>query len=375
MTDSLSWDSSRGLERLLLQETAVSDLLQYLSDLDPEPWTAILGFTPVHIERESLTKNRADLLLKGHERQAIIEVKVGHLFDMAQQQRYEALDGDFELYLAALRMDEQRVASSSTERWRFLSLTSLFQAWCDSTDTSARVFAQKISAVFQGWDELIHSVFRSEKVQPISSIRQKSLARIVSRRMASDLKERGRLVYAGVASGGGVPLVQAWAPIHGEGDERCFMAEVRWRQNHPVGELRFGIDFGPRPGQKEDIEDRRAAHDLAVSMEQDLEAEALQKYLDAMNPRLAKAIQSARRSRPEAKGDWEQVIEYGFANLPKVGNRKANRRQVRPAFYGDGALRFQAMVTLDFTQLSALEIVELLDSSLTYLLERQPGTT
>lgn len=372
MTEYLSWGSSRGLERLLLQETAVSDLLQYLSDLDLAPWTALIGFTPVTVERESLTQNRADLLLKGHEQQAIIEVKVGHLFGLTQQQRYEALDVDFDLYLAALLMDEQRVASDMTERWRFLSLTSLFQAWCHSDDTTARLFAQEISGVFQAWDDLIHSVFRSEDAQPISRIRQKSLARVVSRRMAADLQDRGRSSYAGVASGGGVPLVQAWTPIRDEENERSFMAEVRWRQNHPVGELRFGIDFDPRPGQSENSEDRRTAHNLAVSMEQELEAEALQMYLESVNPALAKAIRPARRSRPEAKGDWEQVIERGFANLPKIGNRKPNRRQVRPAFYGDGSLRFQAMVPLDFTQLSALEIVELLDASLAYLLERQP---
>lgn len=34
---SSSWDASRGLERVLLQETRVSDLLQFLSDLDARP--------------------------------------------------------------------------------------------------------------------------------------------------------------------------------------------------------------------------------------------------------------------------------------------------------------------------------------------------
>lgn len=371
--NSLSWNSSSGLERVLLQETVVSDLLQFLSDLDPTPWAEIVGFTPSEVERESLTENRADLLLKGDEQQAIIEIKVGHVFDQAQQQRYEALDGDYALYLAALRMDEQRVMSNMTERWRFFSLTSLFKAWLQSEDTTAKVFAQEISEVFRSWDDKIHTVFRSQDAQPISGIRQKSLARVVSRGIAVDLQARGRLVYAGVASGGGVPLVQAWAPIRGEGEDRCFMAEVRWRQNHPVGELRFGIDFDPRPGQHEDEEVRRAAHDLAVSMEGDLEAETLQEYLGSVDPRLSIALQPNRRSRPEAKGDWEQVMHHGFANLPKVNNKKPGRRQIRPAFYGDGSLRFQAMVSLDFTQTSALDIINLLDATLTYLEERQPA--
>lgn len=373
MNESFSWSSSRGLERILLQETVVSDLLQFLSDLDPTPWTAIVGFTPLQVTRESLTENRADLLLEGDGQEAIIEVKVGHLFNPVQQKMYEALDGDFDLYLAALRMDEQRVTNNMSAHWRFLSLTSIFHAWCHSVDATAKLFAQEISAVFQAWDNQIQAVFQPQGAQPISSIRQKALARVASRRMGADLQERGRLAYAGVSSGGGVPLVQAWTPVRGEDDDRCFMAEVRWRQNHPVGELRFGIDFDSRPGQQEDEEVRRAAYELAISMEEELEAAALQEYLCSVRPSLSKAIQPTRRSRPDAKGDWEQIIQHGFANLPKVKNRKPNRRQIRPAFYGDGALRFQAMGTLDFTQLNALKIVELIDASLAYLVERQPA--
>ena len=60
-----------------------------------------------------------------------------------------------------------------------------------------------------------------------------------------------------------MPLVQAWTPVRGEGPDRSFIAEIRWWETKPGGELRFGVDFDPRPGQAEDEEVRRAAYELA----------------------------------------------------------------------------------------------------------------
>src|ERR1700751_4597645 len=82
--------------------------------------------------------------------------------------------------------------------------------------------------------------------------RQKFLARVAARRIARDLCIRGRGALADVTSGGGLPLVQGWTPVRDEGHDRAFIAEIRWKEEKRVGDLRFGGDFGPRPGQGED---------------------------------------------------------------------------------------------------------------------------
>lgn len=206
----------------------------------------------------------------------------------------------------------------------------------------------------------------------LDELKLKFLARVVTRRVKEDLCERGRLSFAGVTSGGGLPLIQAWAPIRGEGNDRTFIAEVRWWENKPGGELRFGVDFDPRPGQKEDEEVRRAAYDLAHSMEDDIDHPALQAWLAEDRPDLAGALYRKNRSRPEAKGDWEKVIVHGFKGAALEDGSRNNRRRTTPAFYGDGSLRFQTISDIDFARVSARDLVDLIDFTLNYLTSREP---
>ena len=79
------------MERLLAQETNVSDLIQFLSDRGPSPWAELVGFVPDAVTREALADNHADLLLTSDSKTAVIEVKLGHLMTVKQRERYEAL--------------------------------------------------------------------------------------------------------------------------------------------------------------------------------------------------------------------------------------------------------------------------------------------
>jgi len=142
------------------------------------------------------------------------------------------------------------------------------------------------------------------------------------------------------------------------------MAEVRWRETKPGGELRFGVDFDPRPGQKEDEEVRRAAFDLANAMNEEIDYMALKRHLAAVRPGLAAQLSRDRPNRPKPTGDWESVITNGLG--------PGGRRRTNPGFYGDGALRFQAIAEIDFEHVSASDVTELLDTTLTYLSEREP---
>ena len=368
------WNRGRGLSRLLARETNISDLIQFLSDRDPSPWIDLVGFAPVDVTREAREANNADLLLTAGETKAVVEVKLGHLMDAGQQERYEALPSSPDLYLAALSFDRGRLSVDS-DRWRFLSLSDLVLSWLDSQDESARALAREAGRILRSWDHSIDGVFASRGAAPrlpLSSLDQKFLARVTTRRVARDLQERGRRAWAGVTSGGGLPLVQAWTPVRGEGYDRTFMAEVRWWETKPGGELRFGVDFGPRPGEAEGEDVRRAAYDLATSMDADIDFTSLKAALEASDPELASLLRRDKASRPKAKGDWESVIVHGFAGAPLDGGAKNNRRRTAPGFYGDGALRFQAIAEIDFDQASAQDLTDLIDATLTYLSARQP---
>lgn len=370
------WVRGRGLDRLLARETNVSDLLQWLSDLDPAPWASLVGFIPASVDREALKgNNNADLLLRGwHDEQAAIEVKVGHFLSERQREAYEKLPSNPQLYLAALTADSSRMAALEN-RWHFLGLTDIVRAWLNSADPTASMLAGAAVTVLDGWDARVSSVLAapgSPEARPLSDLDQKFLGRVVSRRLAADLREQGLLASAGVTSGGGLPLLQAWTPIRDETEDRCFMAEVRWWATKPGGELRFGVDFEPRPGHKEDEEVRRAAFALAQSMDDVIGSVPLLAYLGERHPDLARFASRARDGRPSAKGDWERVIRHGFKGSPLPDGSSNNRRRTTPGFYGDGTLRFQAIVELDFTQATGPQLLDLISETLTYLRARQP---
>lgn len=368
------WVRTRGLGRLLAQETNVSDLIQFLSDCDPSPWLNLIGFVPEDVVREASTANNADLLLTSGEENAVIEVKLGHLMSVKQQEQYEALPSHPALYMAALSGDEVRLATVS-DRWTFLSLTDIVKGWEGVEDQTASLLAREVAEILGEWDRMITGVFDASSATgglAVDVLNQKFLARVVTRRIAQDLRGRGRLACAGVLRGGGLPLIEAWTPVRNEGVDRTFIAEVRWWETKPGGELRLGVDFEPRPGQEEDEEVRRAAYDLAHSMDTVIDAAALKEHLAMERPDLAELLRREKRSRPRAKGDWEQVIVKGFAGSPLEGGRRNNRQRTTPGFYGDGTMRFQAISDVDFSRASAHDLTELIDLTLSYLSSRQP---
>lgn len=368
------WIRSRGMGRLLAQEANISDVIQLLSDRDPEPWADLVGFVPTDVQREAQRANKADLLLTSSTRSAVIEVKLGHLMDTTQQEKYESLATEPDLFLAALRSDEVRVEVDS-DRWSFLSLSDIIARWGNSADEFARLLAMEAAKVLRSWDDAVSAVFgnrSSETWRPLEVLNQKFLGRVVTRRIARDLRERGRLAGSGVTSGGGLPLVQAWTPVRGEGNDRTFMAEIRWWGTKPGGELRFGVDFDPRPDQEEDEEVRRAAYDLARRMDDEITHASLKDFLTAARPELGELLDRSRSSRPRAKGDWERVVRHGFKGSPLSSGKKNDRTQTKPDFYGDGTLRFQAITEVDFERASAIDATELIDVTLEYLASRQP---
>lgn len=346
-----------------------------LTDRDSTPWDELVGFVPRNIAREALkADNKADLQLTAGARSAIVEVKLGHLMSADQQAAYESIKTSPDLYLAALKADAASLPSN-TDRWGFLSLSDLIGAWEHSGDDLARLLSSEAARVLRSWDTQITGVLSDRSSgagEPMSTLTQKFLARVVTRRMAKELRNRGRTTWAGVLKGGGLAIVQSWTPIRDESPDRSFIAEIRWWDSKPGGELRFGIDFSPRPGSDEDEEVRRAAYDLAHSMDDAIDYAGLKAQLTKNNPELAQLLHRDKPCRPKAKGHWEQVIVHGFHGARLPDGSVNNRRKTKPDFYGDGTLRHEAIANIDFGRASAVDLIELIDATLCYLRTRQP---
>lgn len=368
------WIPNRGIGRLVSQETNISDVIQELTDRDASPWLGLIGFVPENIGREAKGANNADLLVTSATNSAIIEVKLGHFLSEDQQAKYEKLPEKIQLFMAALQADSKRIVSLDA-RWQFISLGELIGCWTESQDEFARLLAERTVAVIHDWDEKISGVLApsdSDERMPVEVLNHKFLARIVTRRMAEELIGMGLQAFAGTTSGGGLPLIQAWSPIRNGHLGQRFIAEVRWWESKPGGELRIGVDFKPETGEKESESLRRAAYALARSMEDDIDFGSLHAKLQIENSRLADLIYRTKPSRPKPKGDWELVLTHGFAGSALEGGRRNSRRQTNPGFYGDGALRFQAIASIDFSNASAGDLVELICMSLKHLRDSEP---
>jgi hypothetical protein len=150
------------------------------------------------------------------------------------------------------------------------------------------------------------------------------------------------------------------APTHGEQPGCYFIAEVRWKDDRGVGELRFGVAFdtahvtGQQEKVKEEVKLRVAAYGLARSMDAVICFTALNEHLQRQVSTIA-ALVSAKgeHCRPQPRGDWDKIVEAGF---PEGGNRRTDQ----PDFWGDGSLCYKAMAEIDFTKASGVDLIELL---------------
>ncbi len=98
----------------------------------------------------------------------------------------------------------------------------------------------------------------------------------------------------------------------------------------------------------------------------------LRDHLIAERPDLVELLRRDKPSRLKARGDWERVMIGGFKGAPLADETKNSRRRTSPDFFGDGTLRFEAIAEIDFDRASALDLIELIDSTLAYLSLQQP---
>lgn len=367
----------RGLQRILAREVHVSDLLQHLTDLDSTPWAELIGFVPQSASRErrlaklggdKRVKGTLDLLLQADGQEDVaIEVKLGHVFDSDQQERYE-LSTNGRLLLVGLAGDEPLVRS--LEKWDFLRLADVFDAWGSSNSQEATVMARAAGDVIRGWDGSVDDVFTTDSGgKPLDSIEHKFLARVVTRRMADELGERGWLHRTGVSSGSsGTAIVQAFAPIRDDRD-RCLIAEVRWLNSLRAGEFRIGVDYD----LPESRESRAEVWALAKAMDESIRIDSLREQLAETSPELDRLLVTTGAGRTRVNDEvWMPVVECGFMSPDNPGGVKGDRKSIKPGFSGDRTMRFEAVGRLDFSRANGVDLIDLLDEGLKYLVSRLP---
>lgn len=302
------------------------------------------------------------------QQEVAIEVKVGHRFSADQQARYEK-STDGRLILAGLHADRTLVRSA--ERWEYLNLGDVFQAWVDSPSEEAVALARAAANVMHEWDAAIDSVFGPrEEGHPLISIGQKFLAVVIARRIAAELEQRGLITWAGVTSGsGGLAIVQAWAPIQDDRDRR-YIAEVRWHEGMQAGELRIGVDYY----LPESREARAEVWDMAKAMSDAIRIDALHTHLIGKHPQLGDLLLRIGPGRkPANDGAWGPVVDRGFKSTSNPGGVIGGRLQNNPGFAGDGTQRFEAVSKLDYSRATATDLIELLEASLEFLKSRIAG--
>lgn len=365
----------RGLQRVLAREVHVSDILQHLTDLDPLPWKELVGFVPIAVGRErklaklnmdKKAKGTVDLLLKENNSQELaIEVKVGHEFSEDQQKRYEQSTNG-RLILAGLASDGLLV--EYVDRWEFLKLTDIFQAWIDSQVVEASVIASAAARTFGDWDMAIDSVFRPRGVgTPLISVNHKFLAVVIARRMAHQLASSNRWAWAGVTNGhGGLAISQAWLAIDGDPSRRV-TTEIRWHEGMQGGEFRLGIDYF----LPESREARAEVWEMAKAMDDAIRIDSFRGHLTQSYPHLLDllVVNTAGR-KPANEERWLPVIELGFKSDENPLGMDSNRIRNNPGFSGDGTQRFEAVSRLNYSIATADDVLELMEVGLDYMLAR-----
>lgn len=367
----------RGIQRVLAREVHVSDILQHLTDLDPTPWQHLVGFVPIAAGRErklaklnedKKVKGTVDLLLNENDSDELaIEVKVGHQFSEDQRKRYEQSTNG-RLILTGLASDKSLV--DSHDRWEFLKLADLFQAWANSKVVEASVFASAAAKTFSDWDMAIDSVFKPRGVgRSIASISQKFLAVVIARQMAYQLASPNRWSWAGVTTGtGGLAIVQAWLAIDGDRD-RCVIAEIRWHEGMQSGEFRLGIDYS----LTESREARTEVWGMAKTMSETIRIDSFREHLTQPHEYLSELliVKTAGR-KPVNEDRWLPVLEQGFKSRENPSGMESNRIRNNPGFSGDGTQRFEAVSRVDFSLATAEDLLKLMELGLDYMQARVP---
>lgn len=368
----MPYDSKlRGFERILTTEVKISDLLQEVTDRDPNPWKNLVGIIPKVNDRERRladlkskkdVSGTADLLLESPEgEEVLIEVKLSHDFSSDQMGRYEK-SSDGELIL--LGMEADRALVSGSPRWTFHSLADVFNAWSSSPDREAALLARMAERSLRRWDAAVESVFHPAVGEvKLSELRQKFLVKLVTHRLKHELNQNGWLSLASKSSGSsGLAIIQGFAGLNDD-ENRSLIAEARWKEGLRTINFRLGVDF---TGLDDTRVSRSEAWALAKNLDSAICIKAFISHLQQVRPDLSGLItysDGGGRSTPDDDA-WLPIVKNGLQN--------EKRGSVKPGFVGDGTLRFEASGSIETGQVDAVDIRILIEEALRHLCSQLP---
>lgn len=349
-----------GLERLLLAESNISDLIQYLAIEDHGLLSALLGVPFDEVQRETWMggrDNRADLVLRLKGRPvAAIELKVAHEFGSKQQNAYEAwaaVNGEPVLVLSSLDSAPANLSAS----WNHYPLAEIFKVWTHHHDPFSRSLARRVAHTLQKWGEVVEGVRRpitSAGALTFADVDNIALLRVISRELSAAQAVQGVDVWVGVSSGGGGPIAMSFTPVEGV-ENLWFVADARFEDNRV--HLRFGIDG--RGSNAADVWRVACAMDAAITVS------ALAQFVDnapGATESIAK-FEAGGRGRPKPRGDWSSVIAAG--KLASGAN---------PGFLRDGLTRLECGGRLLNNEVNSWSLQLLMAAAHQHLLEAWSAT-
>jgi|GEM_PF-2534923 len=354
---------SRGLARILNRETAVSDMLQFLTELDPKPWAKTpLDFVPVSIERETRisaesAQGSADLVLQSASGQtAAIEVKLNHSLSDEQVCLYDSwsLQADAKIFLASLDPHSEL----PRQGWVPLYLDELFDHWGKSDVVLARELSIQIQEILQHRRNIVDSLFMDvaslEEAKCFADIGNVDVMKMVVRRLRQELSADFDSVSATVTLGGGNSIIQTWNRV--PSTNLFFIVEARFASNRAV--LRFGLEGGL------DTDSGLEVWRAAQSIESDLRADRLAEF--AANSGMAvfeDAFIAKGPGRPKHKGSWEDAL----FKWQTGGSFSEHFGGLNPGFWRDRAYRLQALGEIKLTNANGLTLSNMIRGTHQYL--------
>jgi hypothetical protein len=362
-----------GLARLLRREEQVSDLLAFLTDLDPAPLRRALGLRAdgVRVRREVLVGGRSgriDLLVENAAGSpvAVVEVKIGagqHGRQYAVYDEWAAGHGlASHCWLVTLSGEDPDVLPS----WRTdLTLPALVGAWRDSAHPQAAWLAAEAAEVLGRRAGQLEGPLGLADDPVVAGLLVKRL-KLEFGRNPTAARVRARLA-SGMRTMVGEPMLLGWVPLPGREDLDVVMTfDLRSAEPRPrAWHLRLGLQVDPT-GDRTSAEARVLAHDLATSVAVRLTRTAFVASLPFERQHLAEALaKNVKHDGLAGDPSREQLERWRAAAA--AGEPLKRHPRLRYDLLRGGGLRLASQLPVEAESLCAQDMLVLVDAALDHL--------
>lgn len=367
--------ASGALGRLLSREEQISDVVAFLSALDPEPLLRALGIQAgnLRVRREQAlggSAGRADLVLLDDGRPiALVEIKAAAAQHGDQFARYDRWARAQVPEVRCFLITVNGGLSGTPDGWvTDLSLPALLRHWQSSPHPHASWLASAAAGVLETWITEVNGKV-GQATNPIVSD-------LAARRIAADLTAIAWLGKLGLdaralRTSGGTASVVAWLPYPGKpsDDNAWLCADFRSLSRNDLRRpwvLRLGVEVGGSD-QQAAAQARATAHDLATGIAGSLTCSALRQAVrQAGHEELASALRPRHGSQDGLRGGTD---EAGIAEWRSV-TLTTGESDRHPLLFHDNlyaGIRLASAIEVNVTELDRHHLTRLLVIALSHL--------